>query len=235
MVEIIPAILPKNSREIEKKVQGLLNYVDVVQIDFVDGKFAKVLTWPYNGEDEYFIEALEKEEQGMPFWEEINYELDLMVKNAHENLDYFYKFGPSRLVLHAEAEGDEETFANFVEAIDPYLRDTMEIGIAFNIDSSVKDYAHILKEVDFVQCMGIADIGHQGEPFDERVLGKIKEIGDAYPGLPIAVDGGVNLLNAPLLIEAGATRLVVGSAIWGSKNPIGALQEFLELAENSNQ
>ncbi len=85
---------------------------------------------------------------------------------------------------------------------------------------------HILKEADFVQCMGILNIGNQGEPFDEQVLEKIKELKTRFEGLPIAVDGGVSLENAKALIDAGATRLVVGSAIWKSGDPIETIQAF---------
>ena len=34
----------------------------------------------------------------------------------------------------------------------------------------------VISNVDFVQCMGIEHDGHQGEPFDKRVLGQIKEL-----------------------------------------------------------
>jgi ribulose-phosphate 3-epimerase len=226
MIEIIPAILPETVADIRNKVAGILGSARTVQIDLVDGKFAPTQTWPYNGEDSHFFESLVSEEEGMPYWQEISYELDLMVKDAHQHLDFFFPFGPSRIVLHAEAEGDEKEFADFMEGIDPYIRDTIEIGIALNIDSSIDAYEHILKEADFVQCMGILHIGNQGEPFDEQVLEKIKELKTRFEGLPIAVDGGVSLENAKALVDAGATRLVVGSAIWKSGDPIETIQAF---------
>ncbi len=233
MIEIVPAILPEHVANIRNQVAAVLGKTRFVQIDMVDGVFAPNATWPYNGEDTSFIEALEAEKEGMPYWEEMNFELDLMVKNAHDHLDYFYKFGPARIVLHAEAEGDEEDFANFVEAIDPYIRDNTEIGVAFNLDSDIDAYRHILKEVDFVQCMGIAEIGMQGQEFDERVYSQIKKVADAFPGLPIAVDGGVGLDNAENLIAVGATRLIVGSAIWKSDSPLETLREFKEIAHQA--
>ncbi len=233
MIEIIPAILPESVADIRNQVAAVLGKVKIVQLDMVDGIFAPSQTWPYNGEDTMFLEALEEEKEGMPYWEEMNYELDLMVKNAHDHLDYFYKFAPSRLVLHAEAEGDEEEFANFIEAIDPYIRDTTEIGVAFNVDSNIDAYRHIIKEVDFVQCMGIAEIGKQGQDFDEKVYAQILKIAQEFPGLPIAVDGGVRLDNAAKLIEAGATRLIVGSALWKSHSPLETLKEFKEIAHQA--
>ena len=32
--------------------------------------------------------------------------------------------------------------------------------------------------------------------------------------IPIAVDGGINMHTAPIVVEAGATRLVAGSAVF---------------------
>ncbi len=50
-----------------------------------------------------------------------------------------------------------------------------------------------------------------------------------YPGLPISIDGGVSLETATDLIAAGADRLVVGSAIFGSENVIQAVEDFKNL------
>jgi ribulose-phosphate 3-epimerase len=47
-----------------------------------------------------------------------------------------------------------------------------------------------------------------------------------YPNLPLSVDGGVSFETAPLLKAAGATRLVSGSAIFGSENIEEAVTEF---------
>lgn len=77
--------------------------------------------------------------------------------------------------------------------------------------------------------MGIATIGRQGEPFDERVIEKIKSIRAKYPDMVISIDGGVSFDTAPELIEAGATRLVAGSAIFENPNPHGAIQELKSL------
>lgn len=229
MAEIIPAILPKKVSDIRNQVAIVMEKTKMIQIDLVDGIFATNKTWPYNGEDSEFLTSLEQESEGMPFWQDMNYELDLMVKDAHQNLDYFYRFAPARIILHAEAEGDAGEFADFLEAIDPFFRDAIEIGIAFNIDSKIENYREVLKGADFVQCMGIANIGRQGEEFDERVFEQIKIIKKEFDGLPISVDGGVNLDNAKSLIDAGVDRLVVGSAIWKSANPLETLKYLRSL------
>ncbi len=49
---------------------------------------------------------------------------------------------------------------------------------------------------------------------------------ERYPELIISVDGAVSLDTAPQLVEAGAGRLVVGSAIFESDNIVEAIQSL---------
>ena len=77
--------------------------------------------------------------------------------------------------------------------------------------------------------MGIEKIGFQGEPFDERVLDQIKALRKQFPEVTISVDGAVDFDTAPELIEAGANRLVAGSAIFNGPDISGAINEFQNL------
>ena len=103
-----------------------------------------------------------------------------------------------------------------------------------NIETSNEEVYELLSEVDnegapaidFVQFMGIENIGYQGEPFDERVFEKIRELRERFPDTIISVDGGVSLENADKLIEAGANRLVSGSAIFESGDIAGTVEVF---------
>ena len=56
-----------------------------------------------------------------------------------------------------------------------------------------------------------------------------KELKKRKSEIIISVDGGVDLKNAPALIEAGATRLVSGSAILKSDNIKKTIEQFKEL------
>ena len=84
----------------------------------------------------------------------------------------------------------------------------------------------MIKEADFVQFMGSDNIGHAGEELDEKVFDKIKIFREKYPNIPIQVDIGVNPDTAPRLVEAGATALVSGSAIFKSANIKEAIERL---------
>lgn len=239
MAEIIPAILPKNYEDLKNKISLVRGVVPIAQIDICDGVFVKGMTWPFeapsssegvsNGElDQHFLNILH-EQEGLPFWEDIDFELDLMVHDAVQNFDIYTKLGPKRIIFHLEAVGDVEEFKNFLEGIDVYIRDSMQIGVAINIGTPLTQIFSIANNLDFVQCMGIAHIGLQGEEFDEKCLEHIKILKEKYPDLIISVDGGVNLETGAKLVDAGVDRLVAGSAIFNTDDIIGRVEDFRNL------
>jgi ribulose-phosphate 3-epimerase len=220
-IEIIPAILPKDFAELSDKIELIKGFTKTVQIDVCDGQFVPNATWPYRKKDDNFDRIL-REEEGLPGWEQLNYEFDLMVNRPENVVEEWVRVGATRIIIHAEAKGD-------IAAALVKLGGIVDIGFAFNIETPL-DLLELHRErIQFVQCMGIDHIGYQHQPFDEKVLGKIKEVRLKYPGMPISVDGGVSLETAPHLIAAGADRLVVGSAIFNDENPLDALQKFKRL------
>jgi ribulose-phosphate 3-epimerase len=232
MVEIIPAILPKSFDELSEAMAQVSGLVKMVQVDVCDGVFVKNKTWPYfQKNDSDFAEIL-KENGGFPYWEEMDFEVDLMIKPTEEEIQKWITAGAKRLVIHVESVENPEAFVEKIRSSLPSPDSVFhtEVGIAINPDTPNDVLKHIVKHIDFIQCMGISNIGHQGEPFDESVLEKIHELRVLHPNVTISVDGAVNEETAPLLIDAGATRLVIGSAIFESGDIPGTIQFFQSLA-----
>lgn len=231
MIEIIPAILSRDYEDLKNKISLVKGLVPIVQIDFCDGIFLKNKTWPFweGGFSDFNFNKIMYEEEGLPFWEDIDFELDLMVSGAIENFDIYTKLGPKRIIFHLEAMEDINSFKNFLEGIDFYIRDLIQIGIAIENKTEIEKLFPLINHVDFIQCMGIEHIGFQKQKFDEGVIEKIKSLREKFPDLVISVDGGVNLNTAKILIEAGANRLIVGSAIFDSEDIIETIEEFKRL------
>ncbi len=229
-MQIIPAILPKNYEDLKNKLGLIRGLTQVVQIDICDGVFVNNVTWPFDGGeyDEHFKNIL-NEEEGIPYWEEVDFELDLMVQDAIDNFDIYLKLGPRRVVIHLEVADDYEEFKGFIEGIDNFVRDVTEIGVAFNPGVDMDKVYPLVNSLDFVQFMGINEIGFQGQDFDKSIIEKIKLFKTEYPDVIVSVDGGVNLENAQALKDAGADRLVIGSAIFNSNDIIGKVEEFNSL------
>lgn len=218
-MEIIPAILPKNFSEIEEKIELIKGIADFVQIDICDGKFVRSTTWPYWKEDENFTKILH-EEIGMPSWEDIDYEFDLMIDNPTEDdARKWLSAGAERIVLHLESSKD-------LTPVISVLSGLVEIGVAIDLKTDIEEIKKYEDKIQFIQCMGITKVGFQGQKFSPETIDKVKNIKSSYPNLKIQIDGGVSLENAHLLMEAGADRLVVGSALFESEDFVHSYDEF---------
>jgi ribulose-phosphate 3-epimerase len=233
MRAIVPAILEKDLKEIKNKLAILCGRTKTVQIDFCDGVFVPSTTWPFasGGTEDADFRKIINEEEGMPYWQDFDFEFDMMVTDATENFDIYMKLGPKRIIFHLAAQKNLQEFEEFLEGIDPYVRDNVEIGIAILPSADLATVTRIANRVDFIQCMGIDKVGFQGQNFNEVVLENIKFLKKSLPGLVIAVDGSVNLDTAIPLLDAGADRLGIGSALWKAPDPIGALEKFQSLIQ----
>lgn len=228
MTEVIPAILARDFADLEGKVSRVVGSAPLVQVDVCDGKFTPHACWPYSRQDNNF-EAIVAEEKGMPRWEDVNYEFDLMIADPEEEISNWIIAGADRIVLHYESVADFPAILARIRTEIGYRRDSFlvpEIGVAININTQNSVLDAIISEIDFVQFMGIKRIGFQGETMDESVLEKISTFRAAYPDAIISVDGGVNLDTAPRLVDAGANRLVAGSAILHSESPADVIREL---------
>lgn len=220
MTEVIPAIIPQDIEDLEARLMRVRGLSSWVQIDVVDGKFVPQRSWPFHAGDTPSWEQLTSEQEGLPYWQDFLFEADLMIREPERWLSEFFNAGFSRAVVHIESTNDPKKCITLARENDA------EIGFALNIDTPEAEILNLASEIDFVQCMGIAEIGVQGNPFDDRVLTKIGMFKAAYPELPVAVDGGVSLESAPALVKAGATRLVSGSAIFNAEHPQEAIEEM---------
>lgn len=222
-IEIIPAIMPRDYKDLDEKISLFVGVVPLVQLDIMDGKFVPTRTWPYP-KDAHF-DAISKEEEGMPRWEEMNFEVDLMIENPELVVTKWVSAGASRIIVHVESMKDFEIIRSAVPA------GLIELGLAINTTTPLSALDPHLDHIDFVQCMGIARIGFQGEAFDERVLDHVRALRVTHPNLPISIDGSVNFDTARTLVEAGATRLVSGSAILEADDFTQAIARLEDLVQ----
>ncbi len=223
MTEIIPAVLPKSFKELKQTLGRLNGLVSLVQIDIADGNFVPNATWPYTKEHDEHFEALANQEEGLPFWEELDFEIDLMVAFPEEVLEQWLNVGASRVVLHYESN------ENIADAIALAKDLELEVGLAIGHETELPKISKLIADVDFIQCMGIRKAGYQGQEFEQETISRVAVLRKEYPELSISVDGGVTLENALDLIAAGATRLVVGSAILTSSDISATIEEFQDL------
>jgi ribulose-phosphate 3-epimerase len=216
MIPIVPAIIPKTEEELIN-IAKAMSFSPELHVDVVDGVFVPFVSWPYQPAGE---PAAIKE-----YTDSYTLEVDLMVVSPVPAARVWREAGADMLVFHTETISLEDfQFAAAVE------------GCSYGISAlNSTDYLLLkpyLQYADYVQVMGIAEIGAQGQSFDERVFERIKTIRADFPYLSITVDGSVNSATISRLVEAGADRFICGSAITKATDPLLAYSELLALANN---
>jgi ribulose-phosphate 3-epimerase len=234
MSAIVPAILPKSLEDLQQKLAVLDGVVTSVQLDVVDGRFASPASWPYlenssSGDPDF------QNGETLPYLGQMNYEIDLMVSNPEEVTGLWIQAGASRITIHAESTKYLSKTISDVQVKYGHAKDfapgLLSLGLAINIATDLSLIEPYLEFMDYVQFMGIASIGKQGEPYDTRVLRKIAAFRHLHPDMNIQVDGGVSLATAPALLSAGVSRLIIGSALWKAPNLLEEFRKFQDLSQ----
>ncbi len=229
MIEIIPAVLPHSHADLLMRLgmlrgaPGIGKGALMVQLDLCDGLFVPTRTWPFNPADRASFAEIVTGDEGLPYWEDFNYEVDLMAHQPESLLPNWIAAGVSRAVVHLESRHDWE-------ALRDAAGQTVELGLAIDLDPPFDRLNNYLPKIDYLQIMGISHLGRQGEELDPRVYELVKRIRADFPDGTIQIDGGVTIDNAPELVAAGIDRLVVGSKIVGDDDPRRALKEFQNIA-----
>ena len=213
---IIPAIIPKSYDDLVQTIAQLRGLPEV-HVDVVDGKFVSAISWPYidNNDVAKAYELLR------PF----SLEVDLMVENPIKAAEAWLKAGADQLVFHIESI-EANVLKNFTHAHD------VTIGVALSSATNLEDLYPYLPFVEYVQVMGIALIGAQGQPFDSTVSERIKTIQAKYPTMPISIDGSVNASTLLKLKNLNLHRYIVGSAIVGTENPQAAYRTLTHIMQS---
>ena len=225
MLSITPSLPAKSFDEIKVLADALDGCIPMLQIDIVDGVFVPNLSWPFTEHSNVYAE-LENIKTLPP---NVPIELDCMVMNPEQYIDTFVALGVRSVIVHM---GSTDAY----EAIITHARaHGYQIGIAITNDSKLSELAPLIPRIDFVQVMGIAHVGKQGEPFDERTIETLETLKKSYPDLTLVVDGAVNFETIVRLRDAGATRFAPGSVVAKSVHPLDSYKQLLDMIGLSEQ
>lgn len=215
-----PHVLPTNTcppdmAELERRSAQFLEFATDVQLDIADGVFAPAISWPYVAGQVQDLQASSLVQ--LPFADRLTYEVHMMVQDPGKIGEMLARMGARRLLPHIETLPDaadaRAMFASWRAA------GVREIGLSILIDTPLETLDELIPEVDVVQVMSIAQIGAQGQPFDDRALQRVEELHAKHPDLLVAVDGGISEESVEMLVRAGANRLCVGAAISKALDP----------------
>lgn len=105
----------------------------------------------------------------------------------------------------------------------------MKAGVTLNPSTPIEVLNDIIQNVDMVLLMSV-NPGFGGQQFIERTLDKVRRLKEMIRsrGLHtlIEVDGGVQQVTAPRLVDAGVDVLVSGSYVFKSSQPEQTIHEL---------
>jgi ribulose-phosphate 3-epimerase len=209
MNRIIPSIIADNFTGIKEKIDYLEGLVPMAQVDIADGIFAPNTTWQ-NPEDLDEVHG------------RIKLEAHLMVVKPEAIIRQWFDKVDS-IVIHLESTDQVEVILDLAKSI------KTRIGLALKMETSLEDLYPLISDIHFVQLMAIDKLGFYGQSFVPLVIEKIKTLHHHCPDLSIQIDGGIDLNTGRQVIDAGADKLIVGTAFWQADDRQRTIKEFNQL------
>jgi ribulose-phosphate 3-epimerase len=178
-------------------------HADLLHVDVADGHFAPALLFFPD------LVARMREATALPIHVHLMTSDSILVSQ----IEQFAEAGADLISIHAEN--------HFVA--DEALRrlDTLSVakGMVLKVETPVEAIDPFLDRLDFVTLLGTA-IGVKGQGLDPQATARLQEAKAliATTGRPIilAADGGIREHTVPLLRNAGANTVVMGSLAFGA-------------------
>lgn len=164
----------------------------------------------------------------------------LMIDNPGIYIEDFIAAGADIITLHAEAYSKNIPNVRNIKKLPrktsfvneaSLLKDAAEIrrlgakpSICINPSTGVGVIEKFLDKFDKVLVMSV-NPGFSGQKFMPSCIAKIKRLRKIY-GKDIEVDGGINDLSSPSVLEAGANILVSASYIFKAQDMPGAIRKL---------
>jgi len=146
-------------------------------------------------------------------------DVHLMIERPDDWVDRYVDAGAAYVVVHVEA-------ARAVSATLSRIRTRgAKAGITLSPATPVEAILPYLTEVDLALVMSV-NPGFGGQKFIESAIGKLqrlrREIDARHLAVELEVDGGVKLDNVRRVVDAGASVVVAGSAVFEAPEGVEA-------------
>jgi ribulose-phosphate 3-epimerase len=181
-------------------------FTDLFHIDVADGHFAPaLLLFPD-------LVAVVRRLTAKPI------HVHLMVADSvlHSQVEQFAEAGADLISVHAEHAGASTALALIA-------RLGLAAGIVLELDSAVSSAAPFVDEIAMLTLLGTR-IGVKGQDLAETAPARLREAqallapARARRRVVLAADGGIREHTVPVLRQAGAETIVMGSLAFGAKD-----------------
>jgi ribulose-phosphate 3-epimerase len=212
-VRVAPSILAADFARLGEQVEQVMTVgARVIHVDVMDGHFVPPIS----------IGALVAGSLSQQVHEAGGIlDVHLMVERPERHVEEFAAAGADAITVHWEATPHVHYALQAVE------RAGCKPGLAINPATPPEAVAGLADCFDHLLCMTV-NPGWGGQPYIERSTAKVARLRELLPeGMPIEVDGGIDVDTAPVAAQAGATLFVAGSSIFGKPDPAAAYEAIV--------
>ena len=210
MIKIAPSILSADFSRLGQEIATVeAAGADQIHVDVMDGHFVPNLTV-----GPPVIQWIRKTTH-LPL------DVHLMIEDPDRSLAAYREAGADALTVHVEACRHLHRTLQRIRELGA------RAGVALNPATPVSTLECVLDDVDLVLVMSV-NPGFGGQRFIESSYQKLRELSQLLGPRRVerSVDGGVKVENCRALAEAGATTLVVGSAIFEASDPAEVIRQM---------
>jgi ribulose-phosphate 3-epimerase len=213
-IRIAPSILSANFAALGEDIRKVEEAgAQLLHIDVMDGHFVPNITI-----GPVVLKSIRKI-TGLPL------DVHLMISDPDKYIPAFADAGADMITVHTEATVHLDRTLNFIRS------HKVGVGVSINPATPVSSIQHVFELIDLLLVMSV-NPGFGGQKFIPYTVDKIRQakriIEEKKLACEIEVDGGIDTALLPTVIDAGASVLVVGSAIFGNSNPGAKVKEMLE-------